>query len=538
MATPESDPPESDPPGRAWDLLLSLLLAVAALAIWTPLLRVGINLADEGWHVTAVERISTGESLYRDVFRSYGPGVYAAFVPLFRWMEPNLVTARVLWLACLAALCVGSYRMARRLAPRWAALGAGALPMILRAPVHKTFVPLAYLTSLWLASQLADRERSPLGLLALGAGFGVVGLVRQEAAAYGMLIGLATLAASPTARPRPGSRAAPHPRIPLRGASLLAAGAAAVWLPLLIVWSSQGALGDVLEQLLLQGARGNAALSLPFPPLAQLVTGPNRLTTMLFYVPAASVAAGALLLLQAARRRDPSSENVLLAQWTAMALLSHSIFLSRSDVPHVTQALIAPALLWAVAAGRLGRSGRDGLVGADPGWARLALGALVLVPAAILPLGAKDIAKKYADRRAGVELAMPRAPVIVPAWYAQQLHRIVDAIQQDVSPGEPIFVAPYAPGLYFLAERPNPARHDAIVPGFATPAIQLEVIQALERERPRIVVIGLTRIGGRERWQIAAFAPRLWRYLTTHYVQDQTIGAFALLRRRTPASAP
>jgi len=28
----------------------------------------------------------------------------------------------------------------------------------------------------------------------------------------------------------------------------------------------------------------------------------------------------------------------------------------------------------------------------------------------------KDIAKKYADRRAGVELAMPRAPVIVPAW--------------------------------------------------------------------------------------------------------------------------
>jgi hypothetical protein len=30
-------------------------------------------------------------------------------------------------------------------------------------------------------------------------------------------------------------------------------------------------------------------------------------------------------------------------------LLPHSIFLSRSDVPHVTRALIAPALLWAVA---------------------------------------------------------------------------------------------------------------------------------------------------------------------------------------------
>jgi len=43
-------------------------------------------------------------------------------------------------------------------------------------------------------------------------------------------------------------------------------------------------------------------------------------------------------------------------------------------------------------------------------------------------------------------------------------------------------VAPYHPGLYFLAQRRNPSRHDVILPGFATPEIQGEVVRALERE--------------------------------------------------------
>jgi hypothetical protein len=408
--------------------------------------------------------------------------------------------------------------------------------MLLRTPIHKTFVPLAYLATLWLASRLADRAQGTRGLVALGAGFGIVGLVRQEAAAYGMLIGLATLAVAPASRPQPEIGAVMRARSVLRGGLLLAAGATAVWLPLLIVWAGQGALGDVLQQLVLQGARGNAAMSLPFRPLERLMTGPGRLTTLLFYLPAASVAAGAIMLLQAARRRDRSTETIVVAQWTAVALLSHAIFLPRSDVSHLTQALVAPALLWACAAGRLARSFRPGLGGADPDWARLALGVFVAAPIAVLPLGVKDVAKSYAERRKGVELGMARAPVIVPAWQAKRLRRLVDAIHRDIPEGEPIFVAPYSPGLYFLAERPNATRHDAIVPGFATPEIQQEIIQALEREQVRFVVIALASVGSMERWQLRTFAPHLWRHLNTTYVQERTIGPFALLRRKPPAS--
>jgi hypothetical protein len=300
----------------------------------------------------------------------------------------------------------------------------------------------------------------------------------------------------------------------------------------LIFWTAQGALGDVLQQLVLQGARGNAAIALPFPPFERLLTGPGRLTTLLFYLPAAGGAAGVILLLRAAQRRDGSTETIVVAQWTAIALLSHSIFLSRSDVDHLTQALIAPALLWACAAGHLVRSLRGDPEGVESGWARLALGVLVAAPIAAIPLGVKDILQNYAERRQGVELGLARAPVLVPAWQAQQLRRVVAFIHEEIPTGEPIFVAPYVPGLYFLAERPNPSRHDAVVPGFATPEIEREIIQALEREQVRLVVVDLASMGREERWQLSVFAPRLWRHLTTGYAKERTIGPFVLLRRR------
>jgi hypothetical protein len=70
------------------------------------------------------------------------------------------------------------------------------------------------------------------------------------------------------------------------------------------------------------------------------------------------------------------------------------------------------------------------------------------------------------------------------------------------------------------------------------PAYDAYSLQALEPEQVRIVVIGLSWVGGRARWQLPAFAPRPWRRLATTYVQERTIGAFALLRRKTPAFAP
>ena len=51
---------------RRLDLILDCVLALTTLIAWRPLVGVRLNLADEGWLVTAVDRLLAGERLYAD----------------------------------------------------------------------------------------------------------------------------------------------------------------------------------------------------------------------------------------------------------------------------------------------------------------------------------------------------------------------------------------------------------------------------------------------------------------------------------------
>ena len=243
------------------------------------------------------------------------PGVYAPFVPIFRWLEPNLVTVRAVWLVGLAVLCVGSYWLARPFAPRWAAFGAGALPMLLRAPAHKTFVPLAYLATLWLASRLAVREHGPRGwwLSAPGSDRGARpsgGGRLRDADRLGDArpwpgVEAATRRRSRDARAVRASREAPAHSGCRRGVAPAA--------------DRLGGPGCARRRPAAAGAPGGAGerrhvAALPAPRAARSRSEPAH--DVLVYLPAASVAAGAIMLLQAARRRDLSPETIVVAQWT------------------------------------------------------------------------------------------------------------------------------------------------------------------------------------------------------------------------------
>src|SRR5262249_35215443 len=86
------------------DLGAAFLVAVAAVALRGPLLRSGLNLADEGYHVYGVERLAQGQLLYRDFERIYPPGVYYAFLPVARVWGADPVAFRRVWLLALAVL--------------------------------------------------------------------------------------------------------------------------------------------------------------------------------------------------------------------------------------------------------------------------------------------------------------------------------------------------------------------------------------------------------------------------------------------------
>jgi hypothetical protein len=353
--------------------------------------------------------------------------------------------------------------------------------------------------------------------------FGLVGLIRQEAAAFGLLIGLASLA---FVRHVPDGRRPRLFEVAIDGA-WITSGVAIVWLPVVMLLLAEGSLGSAVEQLVVAGARGNAAMSLPFPDFQRLLLGPDRLWASLFFMPAFATVLGVALTMWVWRRQPGSSEAVVVGQWTIMALLAHTVFASRTDLPHLLQALVAPTLILAYAASLGWRT-----PALSWGWparaGSIAIGLWMLMAVVTV----NDLPRQYALRSGGATLQVPGNEVIVHEREAVTLRRLVEAIEAATDPSEPIFVLPYTPGIYHLAGRHNPTRHDAIMPGYASDIVQAEVIEALESSGTRLVVIERIVWDGRSERALAAFAPELVRYLANHFVAYARIGRFSLMERR------
>ncbi len=492
-----------------------------AVAVWAPLVPVGFGIADEGWLLSAIDRLVDGQRLYADVYRSYGPGLYWTFEGLFRVFETSTLSVRWVWLGGLVLLSAGSFWLARPWLPLWAAAAVGLVPIFLRPPAHKTFVPLAYLGVLWLCRGVAERHGRPLRfvtLLALGAGFGLLALFRQEASAFGMLIAWGTAASNPV---REGRSALGHT---LWAAWSLGLGAALVWLPVLGVFAATGALFDAAEQLVFAGARGNAAMSIPFPEWSRVLTGPERLRTSLFFLPGIVAALGFLVSWRWLRSPERRTAGLILAQCSAMAVLAYGIFASRSDFPHLLQALVPAALVWAACVAEGFR--------ATPASRVLAAGlALWLIAGTALLSNVPDY---YARRARAVPMPVPGGEVLVSPEEARVLGELVAAVHREVPPGQPILALPYIPGLYHLADRPNASRHDAVLPGYATEAIQSEVIEAVDRDRVPLLVIYARAMDGRHQRTLGKSAPTLTAHLRRRYEPIERIGGFRLLRWREP----
>lgn len=65
---------------------------------------------------------------------------------------------------------------------------------------------------------------------------------------------------------------------------------------------------------------------------------------------------------------------------------------------------------------------------------------------------------------------------------------LVARVQQRTQPGEPIFVTPYLPGVYFLSQRPNATRYNILLSEHHPPELFADAIASLERAAPTVVV--------------------------------------------------
>jgi hypothetical protein len=89
--------------------------------------------------------------------------------------------------------------------------------------------------------------------------------------------------------------------------------------------------------------------------------------------------------------------------------------------------------------------------------------------------------------RGYLPLALPRAQnVYAPSDEAPEIHLVVNYIQQQTKPDEPIYVFPFSSMYYFLADRLSPVKYP--VAHTATRDNREEVVRELEEEKVNFIV--------------------------------------------------
>jgi hypothetical protein len=476
------------------DLVAAAVLAIAAVAAHGPLLALGLNLPDEGYQLYGAARMVDGQVPYRDFERIYPPGVFEVLVPIVRARGPDVVAVRAVWLAGLVALSIGIYTESRRWAPRALAFCAGLAPLALPPPAYKTWVPLCWLAAASICAGLARAPIRPVRLVRAGAWLGVVALFRHDVAAFGALVAAATCVAR-------GPRA---PRDTLVSCASLAAGASAVLLPVLAVFAARGAAGAMLHQLFVVGPRENADTAIGLAGWWQAASRSGWIGASALAWPTIALVAS---LAGLARRRsiDPAA-----AAWTALLGLAHLHWLEWPDLPHLAQLLPLPLLLTVHGCARLARAGSTRAriaLAAVGAWTLLVVG--WSLGTSVLPL--------WRERSHLVSLRGAIPAVRVAPRFARQVDRLVDEIVARTAPREPIFVAPYAPMLYLLADRPNPTRFDLLFPGQLDAAVERELIDALDRAGVRLVAVDDHAWGDRDELRVTRFAPAFAAWLDARF---------------------
>jgi hypothetical protein len=488
---------------RARPALRYAILFVLGALLSGLTIRWGINPHDEGLMLQAGERIADGQLPYRDFYANYGPGQYFLVGGLDWLFGPSLLTWRILRVALDAGVAVLAYALVRRDAPEPLALGAW---VAVAAAMAFPSIPHPNPTALALAfGGLLIAERRPA---AAGALAGLAAVFRLD-------LGLAALAGTALLAGRRGAARAVGAGITL-GAVLMA--------PVVIAdpdafWAQT--IGFALDEQRLQ--------RLPLPGAWHGGFEPNKVLE--FYTPYLLLVGTALWLAVALARRLPAR----LCAPAPLAAAGVIYLLARADVYHlVPLAAVLPILLATAAAGERRPGGH------------LALAAGLIAVLALIALQGLD--------RKRIQLLDPPPQAIIdidvadgvkaPTAEARALTELSRYVRARVPPGQPVFVANPRfdlvrvgnPLVYVLVDRPNPTRYDVMQPGVVTTApVQREIVAALKRSRPRLVIRWLSPLADQAEDNGAGRSSGvrlLDGFLARTYVAQRRFGDYLVLRRR------
>jgi arylsulfatase A-like enzyme len=224
-----------------------LLAAFAGFLVY--LRPYGLILNDEGWYLYPALRMLEGDVLYQDVFTYYAPLRYHLLEAVFAIGQPSILLARSVWLILIVISVAGIYSIARRFAPPAVAWLPATAYGLAPGPWHKS--PYGLCTVAFLLALARTFERpTKVRLLLLGVAAGVSMLTRQELGLAQLLMSCALVGALPALEARTLGLATL--RAGARQAVLVALGAVVTVAPVLVYYASLGALGALVDAVLLQ----------------------------------------------------------------------------------------------------------------------------------------------------------------------------------------------------------------------------------------------------------------------------------------------
>jgi hypothetical protein len=596
----------------------AIVCLLLVLGIDLALIRVGLDVQDEGYFVEQATRVLHGDLPYRDFDSLYTPGLLYLHAALFSLLgDPHVLIVRATGLVARAVLAGGLYLVCRPLArPAFASLPALYILVALdRLPLtwepHPGW-PSAALTvlSVWAFARLPQLsgQRRTYWVVGIGACAALVFAFKQNAGVFlglaliaftawqgvsatrttvtrglrvvqFVLLGGVMLAAGWLIHPHADAVTAGYFLIPLAAAGvaalhnvsvdrtgrgvgswfavliLLGLGFCAITLPWLaaliaaldgrveLLRGFVGAVDHDLPWYALQGPDGGAWICLLGFAVALLAGVCFRYNGLLLGVALGAlvgfVVSGVVLTAQPGETvwlasmllpgrvaaelpvmlpvvcilagawqsmRSPPTRATWRLRWLTLAgALTFLTEYPRIDEVHLTWAACLPLATGAVVVGqlhtRLAERWRTGRVG------RAILGvALLVVPAATVVPGIAARADGFFDLARDGQLAPHRATawttvhlpavegVLVAEQQASTLQAVVEFVDSNAVPGEPIFVYPSSPLVYVMADRPNPTRFGHLYPGAASSDELKRVIAILDQTPVRVLVVSYSAL--------------------------------------------
>jgi len=518
-----------------WAILVALLATALQLLTFD---RASIPM-DEGQLVAVAIRILEGEVLYRDVHTGVGPAIYHLTAALFELFGRDVRVTRWAQVLVNTGIALVLFAIARRVArAHWAALAAALFVLLtfVGFPVltmlnYASLSVLLALGALFVLQRYLDSARFGEGL-ALGGLLALSALTKQN---YGFLAILAIGIGIAWNRPRSAlsDRSLMAVMLPV-----LAAGVSLALLTTLYFWS-HGALGDLISATIvdLVGAQVGAfhnpipsifgSLPRDDPRFVFLYTPPTLFKQMLqggtvfersitplireiairfsYGIPLAALVASPLLLWRGHWRLDPRRANESRSVVVFAVLFSLGLFPS-AIWSHL--AFVLPPILLVMALELDALEDVAKRHASIPGWIpAIACGALVLLATTASIRIGSTIQGWFP-----VRMDLPGARLQVTAETAALYQGALDFLDGCADPGEPIFVAPDIPIVYFLSRRPNPTPYDLVIPGNVDAAV---IIDELDRSGVRCVVYNPRMYP--EFPPFPQLFPALARYLQSHY---------------------